>query len=142
MFLFNFKQNLASLRKSIKTHTATCVQHIIPLVHMAEEYYKFNRGHRSQKGREPALLFIFDTAYYSVVSGWGELFDVYCSTKQLGNYTGRNVCPHSPGESDYGDSRLRILPFDQAFTFIRKDIKDSKGNYIHSYIHHMTAIKT
>ena len=98
-----FLQNLASLRKSIKTHTATCVRHIIPLVHMAEEYYVYNRGERSQKGREPALLFIFDTGYYTVISGWGELFDHYCKTKNLGSYTGRNVSPRSLGDADYGE---------------------------------------
>ena len=64
-------QNLASLRKSIKTHTATCVCHIIPLVRMAEEYHMYKKGDHSDNGCEPAVLFIFDTGYYTVVSGWG-----------------------------------------------------------------------
>ena len=119
-------QNLASLWKSIKTHTATCVRHIIPLVQMAEEYHMYKKGDHGDNGREPAVLFIFDTGYYTVVSGWGELFDVYCSKKKLGTYTGCNVKPRKPGDSNYGDSRLRILPFDQAFHFICKNITDSK----------------
>ena len=69
-------QNLASLQKSIKTHTATCVRHVIPLVHMAEEYYLLKRG-QNDCGCEPALLLIFDTGYYTVVTGWGELFDIF-----------------------------------------------------------------
>ena len=120
-------QNLASLRKSIKTATSTCVRHVIPLVRMAEEYYLFKQGN-SERGREPAVLLIFDTGYYTIISGWGELFDVFCKSKQIGNYTGRNVKPRQPGDHDNGESRLRILPFDHAFAFITKNITDSKSN--------------
>ena len=116
---------MASLRKSIKTATATCVRNVIPLVRMAEEYYVFKRG-TPERGEKPALLLIFDTGYYTVISGWGALFDVYCKTKKLGNYTGKNVKARSPDDEDYGESQLRILPFDHSFTFIRKNIQESK----------------
>ena len=93
---------------------------------MAEEYYVLKRGKNdSDSGREPALLLIFDTGYYTIVTGWGELFDIYCRRKQLGTYTGRNVKPRKPGDADYGHSRLHILPFDHAFAFIKKEITDS-----------------
>ena len=127
-----FSQNLASQRKSIKTHTATCVHHLIPLIRMAGEYYIYNTGHKCEKGRKSALLFIFDTGYYTIVSGWGELYDIYCTTKKLGSYTDRNVSPHKPTDTDYGESRLWILPFDHAFRFIKKNITDSK-HVINSY---------
>lgn len=91
---------------------------------MAEEYYIFKQD-SPERGREPAVLFLFDTGYYTIVTGWGELFEVYCRSKKLGNYTGRNVKPRQPGDVDYGTSRLRIMPFDHAFAFIRKSITDS-----------------
>ena len=105
-------------------YTATCVRHVIPLVCMAEEYYVLKRG-KIECGREPALLLIFDTGYYTITTGWGELYDWYCKRKQLGQYTGQNVKPRKPGDADYGLSQLRILPFDHAFTFIKKEITDS-----------------
>ena len=96
---------------------------------MAEEYYlykKADKSDKSEKGREPGVLFLFDTGYYTVVSGWGEMFHHYCQTKKLGDYTGRNVIPCNPGDTDYGESRLCILPFDCAFSFIRKNVTDSE----------------
>ena len=100
---------------------------------MAEEYYLLKEG-TAGRGHEPALLFIFDTGYYTIVTGWGELFDVYCETKKLGPYTGHNVKPRNPNDADYGESRLRILPFDHAFAFIRKNIEESeyKVGYINT----------
>ena len=63
-----------------------CVRHVIPLVRMAEEYYVLKRG-KNDSGQEPTLLLIFDTGYYTIVTGWGKLFDIYCRRKQLGDYT-------------------------------------------------------
>ena len=101
----------------------TCIREIIPLIRMAEEYY-LNKRDSKERGQEPCLLFLFDTGYFTVVSGWGELYEKYCHSKQLGQYTGRNVHPRSPDDPDYGHSRLRIFPFDHAFTFIRRNITD------------------
>ena len=92
---------------------------------MAEEYYLFKEG-KAERGQKPAVLFIFDMGYYTIVTGWGELFDVFCTKKQIGHHTGRNVRPQKPGDPDYGESHLRILPFDHAFAFISKNISDSK----------------
>ena len=91
---------------------------------MAEEYYLFKEGN-AERGKKPSVLFMFDTGYYTVITGWGELFNVFCETKQIGEYTGKNVRPRTPRDDDYGESRLRILPFDHAFAFITKNITDS-----------------
>ena len=114
-------QNLQSLRKSIKTHTYTAVCEVITLVRMAEDYYKCKEG-TGKEGEIPGVLFIFDSRYGTSVAGWGPIFDNYCSTKQLGSYTGCNVRPCHPDDDDYAKSRLRIIPFDYAFSFITKDI--------------------
>ena len=50
----------------------------------------------------------------------------HMETKKLGNCTGKNIKPRKPDDTDYGDSWLRILPFDHAFAFIRKNIEESK----------------
>ena len=118
-------QNLRSLHKTIKTHTYTAVREIISLIRMAQDYYNCKKG-SAEEGLIPALLFLFDTEYSTCLSGWGPLYDHFCRTKQLGVYTGRNVRPRSPEEADYAKSRLRIIPFDYAFSFIKKSIVDHK----------------
>ena len=97
---FSF-QNLRSLRKTIKTHTYTAVQEVITLIRMAEDYYKCKKD-TGEEGKKPSLLFLFDTGYGTCVSGWGPVYDNYCSVKQLGPYTGEMF--------DQGPQRRRIMP--------------------------------
>ena len=92
---------------------------------MAEDYYNCKKG-TAEEGLIPALLLLFDTGYGTCVAGWGPIYDNYISSKQLGEYTGRNVRPRFPDEDDYAKSRLRIIPFDYAFRFIKKDITKRK----------------
>ena len=88
---------------------------------MAEEYYE-NKKSSPQSGIEPSLLFLFDNGYSTTMSGWGNLYDHYCNFKQLGQYTGRNVKPRQPSDTDYCQSRLHIMPFDHAFKLVTTDI--------------------
>ena len=113
------------MRKSIKTALATCVRIVIPLIKLAEKYY-MNKKDGPEKGIEPSLLFLFDSGYSTTISGWGNVFNEFCKTKHLGNYTGRNVKPRKPEDEDYTKSRLCILPFDHAFNLVPKSIVDRK----------------
>ena len=87
----------------------TAVHEVMSLIRRAEDYYKCKEG-TPEEGLVPALLFLFDTGYGSCVAGWGPIFDNFCRTKQLGEYTGRNVRPRLPEKDDYAKSRLRIIP--------------------------------
>ena len=114
------------MRKSIKTAIATCVRVIIPLVRLAEHYFS-KKENTPEQGNESSVLFLFDSGYWTTVSGWGKMFDGFCKFKRLGKYTGCNVKPRNPEDHDYARSRLRILPFDHAFKFIKSNITDSKS---------------
>ena len=50
---------------------------------MAEEYYIYNTGHKCEKVQKPALLFIFDTGYYTIASGWGSCMIFTAQLKSL-----------------------------------------------------------
>ena len=93
-----------------------------------DEYKDLMRGTKSE-GLEPSFL-ILDNGYYTIISGSGKIFNAFCKNKSLGNlYTGRYAVPRDPSDPKYSQSRLRILPFDKAFTFLPNDV-DSREYYI------------
>ena len=90
-----------------------------------EEYKEFMRG-TNEEGLKPSSLIIFDNGYYTIISGTGEIFHAFCKNKSLGNYNGNDEDPTDPSDPRYYSSKLRIIPFDNTFTFLPNDVNDRK----------------
>ena len=90
-----------------------------------EEYKDMMRG-TSREGLDPSCIVLFDNGYYTIISSSGKMYNAFCKDKTLGNYTGANSVPKPPNDVAYHDSSLRILPFDQAFTFLSTDVDKRK----------------
>ena len=94
-----------------------------------EEYKEFMRGTNGE-GLDPSSLIIFDNGYYTIISGSGKIFHAFCKDKTLGNYNGNDENPTAPTDPMYSSSKLRIIPFDQSFTFLPNDVDDRKILFI------------
>ena len=107
------------------TTMKTAVRACIKANRLMQEYKDMMRVTKIE-GLDPSTLIIFDNGYYTIISGSGKIYHVFCCNKMFGNYTGRFSMPSSPSDPDYNKSLLRIMPFDQAFTFLPKDVNERK----------------
>ena len=117
------------LRKSIKVHTETAAREATHLFRIAKKYKEFKLGHANEPG-DPSIIMLFDNGYFTVVSGCGKMFNLFCRDKILGSYTGRNHIVREPTDADYRNAKIRHLPFDRCFSFKEEDVDKLKGKLI------------
>ena len=111
----------------MKLHTESAVREAIHLLRIARQYKQIRKGHKNE-GKQPFIIILFDNVYFTVVSGWGSIFDNFVQYKTLGDYSGKYFGVRNPEDDDYRTARVRYLPFDRCFSFGDDDVTDRKFN--------------
>ena len=105
----------------MKQQTETTVRKVISVTHQAEMYNDFMKKFKKE-GTKPGAFLALDNGYFATVSGCGDIYDFYIKTRQLGIYNGRYSKLSNPQDDGYDEAKLRLLPFEHAFSFGKKNV--------------------
>ena len=107
----------------MKRHTESAIREVHCVQRIAEQLHTSLSG-SGLEGQVPTFLLAMCNGYFTTATGEGDLFQKFCQYGVLGQYTGRNVRYRSPSQADYSEARLRLLPFDHAFSHCTKDVQE------------------
>ena len=112
----NYYQGSRAVRlwNSIQADIATCVRSGVSAGRLIAKYNQMEEN--KHLALDPAdVVIVIDSKKYSTVAGFGKLYDDFLSTKQLGEFSGKDEEAKKKGDSGYKQSKLRIMLFDESF---------------------------
>ena len=113
------------MKLSLKRHTESAVRAVVHAQRIAEELRKVLKG-TEVEGEPPTFFLLLGNGYFTTCAGEGPVFRAFIDNRSLGDFIGKYVKSRRPDDNDYDKSKLRILPFDRAFTHCRKNAQDRK----------------
>ena len=104
---------------------ATCIRSGVSAGRLISKYNRM-QGNKDFDLGDADVVIVIDGKRYSLVGGFGQMYEEFLKTKQLGAFTGKADQPKWKEEYGYKKSPLRVMHFDESFHRVHSIPSDCK----------------